>query len=343
MAESYYPFDAGAGANAVESQWRAMAQMWVTGGSGVLAGELNTLETFGDSTGLQVKVKSGRAWVRGHYYENDAQRTLSISSNSSGNPRIDRVVARLDATANTITALVITGTPAASPSAPAITQTSTTWDIPLAQVAVANGAATISAGNVTDERAYVGPLLPAVRVPSSTVRDLIITAPYAGALVDRGGRLEQYDGSAWQRMSWSTSSGRTGFKLRKAAAQSIASGVTTDISFDTEDLDSDGFISAPSATVTIPTGLGGLYIVSAQFIGPTNWVTNANYFGAVIAAGITCVLPGNAGSGGQTDRNALAAFLFQFAAGDTVTLRMAQTSGSSQNFTASLTGYRIGP
>jgi hypothetical protein len=116
MAESYWPFDAGSGASSTETRWRAMAQHWVLGGSGVLATELNKLSTIGDSTGMQVKVDTGRAWVAGHFYENDAQRTLAIASNSSGNPRIDRVVVRADFTANTITALVITGTPAASPS-----------------------------------------------------------------------------------------------------------------------------------------------------------------------------------------------------------------------------------
>lgn len=199
MAQTYHPFDAGAGANIVEAQWRAMARHWVHGGSGVLATELNKLSTIGDSTGMQVKVDTGRAWVAGHFYENDAQLTLAISSNASGNPRIDRVVIRADFTANTIAATVITGTPAASPVAPAITQSTSVWDIPLAQVAAANGAVTIAAGNVTDERPLVGPNMAAMRSPSTTARDLMVTSPQAGMMDYQSAarKLELHTGSAW--------------------------------------------------------------------------------------------------------------------------------------------------
>jgi hypothetical protein len=340
MAETYHPFDAGAGANIVEAQWRAMARHWVHGGSGVLATELNKLSTIGDSTGMQVKVDTGRAWVAGHFYENDAQRTLAIEANSSGNPRIDRVVVRADFTANTITATIIKGTPAGSPTAPAITQSTSVWDIPLAQVAVANGAVTIAAGNVTDERMLVSPTLPAMRVPSATARTLSVPSPVAGQVSDLGGRLEQYDGSAWQRVAWSTSAGRTGWRLRRAANQSIPNTTPTDISWDTEDTDTDGFITVTAATITVPTGLGGLYVIGATLSGPS-WVQNAGYTGRVIVDGTGYALP--ASGAGEPAVNAPAGMFFPLNAGSTVTVRMTQTSGSAQNFTASCYGWRVGP
>lgn len=154
MTQTYYPFDAGAGSNVAESQWTKMARLWLP--TGVIDGGLNELAVFADSTGLQVKVPSGRAWIEGHFFESDAQVTLAIAAAHPTNPRIDRVIVRVDWTANTIALAVLSGTAAGSPSAPALTQTTSTWEISLAQVAVAATATTIAPGDVTDERTTVG-------------------------------------------------------------------------------------------------------------------------------------------------------------------------------------------
>ena len=53
-ANFYGPYDAGTGANLTEDNWRKMARLWAT--SGIVAGQLNELNPFGDSTGLQAKV-----------------------------------------------------------------------------------------------------------------------------------------------------------------------------------------------------------------------------------------------------------------------------------------------
>ena len=152
MTKTYFPFDAGAGANVYESQWAEMASLWR--GTGVHPTLLNKLEVFADSSGMQVKVKSGVAWMEGFFFKSDAQETLAIAASNPTNPRIDRVVVRLDRINNNVNLAVLTGTPAGAPVVPALTQTSTTWEISLARVAVAAGATTIAAGNVTDERAY---------------------------------------------------------------------------------------------------------------------------------------------------------------------------------------------
>lgn len=152
--DTYAPFDSGAGANVTEDTWRKFARHFLA--SGVLAGVDNELECYGDSSGRQVKVKTGQAWVRGHWGEVTSEKTIPISANASGNPRIDRVVVRADFVANTVSIEVVEGTPAVSPSAPALTQSATRWEVSLAQVAVANGATSIAAGDVTDERTLVG-------------------------------------------------------------------------------------------------------------------------------------------------------------------------------------------
>lgn len=148
----YVPFDAGAGANLTEDNWRKMARHWL--GTGVLRGEDNELQVYGDSSGMQVKVKTGKAWVRGHYGESTAEKTLAIAVADATNPRIDVVVLRADFDNNLIELVVLTGTPAGSPVAPAVTQSSAIWEVALAQVAVAAAAVTIAAGNVTDARLY---------------------------------------------------------------------------------------------------------------------------------------------------------------------------------------------
>lgn len=159
MAERYFPFDAGAGANVLETDWARMGRRWLT--SGVIQGYLNALAVFADNTGMQVKLPTGAAWIEGTYYENDAQMNLAITAADPTNPRTDRVVLRVDWTANTIAAVVKTGVAAASPVAPALTQNfGVTWELLLANIQVVAAAGSILAGNVTDARSFAGPTIP---------------------------------------------------------------------------------------------------------------------------------------------------------------------------------------
>ncbi|MCP8970578.1 hypothetical protein [Ectobacillus ponti] len=153
MTQTYFPFDSGAGANATETQWSKMAKNWLP--TGVLKGVMNELLVFADSTGMQIKVNTGAAWMQGHYYESDAIVTLPIAAANATNPRVDRVALRVDWTLNTIALVVLQGTPAATPAAPALTQNTSRWEISLAQVRVDAAVATIAAAKVTDERYIV--------------------------------------------------------------------------------------------------------------------------------------------------------------------------------------------
>lgn len=154
MAITYFPFDNVA---AYEAQWMELmrplmgAQVIRTNRSHV---DLNLFEVYGDSSGMQVKVKSGSAHIEGFYVNNSAEVIKSISTSDPTNPRIDRVILKLDRTANTITLEVKTGTPAGSPVAPTLTQADPTWEMTLAQVYVGAGVSTITSGNVTDERTF---------------------------------------------------------------------------------------------------------------------------------------------------------------------------------------------
>lgn len=156
MAKTFYPFDAGAGANVLEDQWRKMAKFWCP--TGIIDGELNGLTPFGDSTGMQLKVMSGRAWIQGHYFESDAQETIPIGAAHATLVRWDILVLRADFTANTIDFAILPGTPVAVGSIITHTdwtQSSAIWEIPIAMIYVAAAISTITAASVIDWRQLV--------------------------------------------------------------------------------------------------------------------------------------------------------------------------------------------
>lgn len=82
---------------------------------------------------------------------------IQIPANASGNPRVDLICLAVDPSEdpigddgeNAINPVVVQGTPAGSPTPPAVPDK----HIALAQIAVANGFSTIVSGNITDRRA----------------------------------------------------------------------------------------------------------------------------------------------------------------------------------------------
>lgn len=152
MVQSYFPFSAGQGDGITEERWTKMAKYWL--GTGVIQAELNKLQVYADSSGMQAKVKTGAAWIQGHYYESSEEVFLPIVTADVTNPRIDRIIIRLDWSNNTMELAVLQGVPAVSPTAPAVTRNFSIWELSLAQVRVNAGATTIAAANVTDERIF---------------------------------------------------------------------------------------------------------------------------------------------------------------------------------------------
>lgn len=153
MTESYFPFDSGPGAFVTESEWAKMASRWLP--TGVMDGELGELAVSTDSSGMDVQVAAGKAWIEGHWYESDAIKTLAIAAAHATLARWDRVVLRIDWTNDTIETAVVTGTAASSPSDPALTQSATIWEIPIARVVVPAAAVDILPANIVDQRVFV--------------------------------------------------------------------------------------------------------------------------------------------------------------------------------------------
>jgi hypothetical protein len=155
MAEIYGPFDTGTGANFREAEWSKMGKTWRT--NGPLDGFENELLVYGDNTGMQVKVPTGRAWVEGFFYQNDAIKTVAVPAADATNPRKDVIVLRLDTSADTITAVLKQGVAAGSPTRPALTQAGAVWEEYLAEISVPAGDGSIEAGQVTDIRTFSTP------------------------------------------------------------------------------------------------------------------------------------------------------------------------------------------
>lgn len=115
-----------------------------------------------------VLVLPGAALVQGIAYLNDDTETLSIAANASGNARIDTIILQADYALQTVRLEVLTGTPAASPVAPSLTQSAgVLWEIPIANIAVANGFTTITNSNITQRQEWVN-APPAVYLDSLT-------------------------------------------------------------------------------------------------------------------------------------------------------------------------------
>jgi microcystin-dependent protein len=105
------------------------------------------------SPNMTVNVSAGMACIQDYWYENDGLLTLTLTAASGANPRIDRIILRLETGApRQISAKVLTGTPAGSPTAPGLTQNSSIWELSLAQIYVEKNAVTIDSGDITDER-----------------------------------------------------------------------------------------------------------------------------------------------------------------------------------------------
>lgn len=105
---------------------------------------------------INVEVKVGAAIVRGTVFISDATETLAIAANASGNPRIDTIILRKDYVLQTVRLVVKQGTPAATPVAPTLTQTDgLTWEIPLADINVANGFSTITNAVIYNRQQWV--------------------------------------------------------------------------------------------------------------------------------------------------------------------------------------------
>ena len=145
---------AASGYTQVELGYVAKVLAACSGFEGVAPGLLNECNPTANGANT-VAVNTGGALVDGKPYHNSASVDVNVpSASGAGNTRIDRIVLRAGWAAQTVRITRIAGTDAASPTAPALTQTTgTTYDISLCTVLVTEAGAV----TVTDARTMASP------------------------------------------------------------------------------------------------------------------------------------------------------------------------------------------
>lgn len=154
-------------------------------------------------------------------------------------------------------------------------------------------------------------------------------------------RLEIYSGTAWVRGPAWSSSGRTGITISRVANQSIANVTDTTITFDTETTDVDGFIAVSSDTITVPSGLGGLYAITGTVIWASSPGATSN--ARLEIGGVTGDYRTSVGASSVAfQAQVVSVGAIPLSATNTVKLRVYQGSGAAINVTARLEMWRIG-
>jgi hypothetical protein len=125
-----------------------MAKNWptlgVTAGLSVSAG-----------TGMTISVSVGGAVIQGHFFSLDTAQSLTVLPADPTYNRIDLVVVRLDWVSGDMSLAIVKGNAANVYAAAQPTTNDTTWEIPLAEIAVNTRVTSILAANITDKRFYV--------------------------------------------------------------------------------------------------------------------------------------------------------------------------------------------
>ncbi len=140
------------------SRWRDLYSNLF--GTGVIAGARVQGASGGDlaasaTSGLGWSVATGAALIKGFAAIVDTSAaTGTLSAADPSLPRIDTIVLSwaYNSGVPTLSVTQVTGTPASSPVAPTLTQTDTTYQLPLADCRVNAGATTIA--SVTDRRPF---------------------------------------------------------------------------------------------------------------------------------------------------------------------------------------------
>jgi hypothetical protein len=178
VAENSWPFY---GSETTEAQFSKWARNFAR--NGIISG-LNITP----GAGMQISVSSGSAIVQGLFYENTTSLTRAIATAPGSGSRVDKVVLRLDQTANTITVAVTSA---------ALVQNDSTWEFEIGTVTVTAGAASVTTGMISEPRPSIG----LRAIPYSTSKRP--TPPDAVALgIDTDTkRLELWIGGAWVNLS----------------------------------------------------------------------------------------------------------------------------------------------
>lgn len=124
-------------------------------GNGVFPKPTDGLQVVADSN-MNVLVKDGFGFINGYAFKNPADYQVTITTADGSLPRIDRIVLRWDLANRLMEIALLTGTPSASPTAPALTRTADRHELVLADISVAAGSTSITQSMITDRRSNTG-------------------------------------------------------------------------------------------------------------------------------------------------------------------------------------------
>ena len=189
-----------AGSYPAESDRQIQQAIYATTG---IIGTSSLAVTPNSPAGMSVRVAAGWGAIVGttqanmgvYTFYNDALTTLTVTTADPTNPRIDRVVvtvrdAYYSGAFNDVIFQVLAGTPAGSPTAPAVPANS----ISLATIAVAAATTSITSGNITDTREDVTTNLPAPQLNFGV--NTQTGTSYTTVLGDNGKLVTQSNASA---------------------------------------------------------------------------------------------------------------------------------------------------
>lgn len=280
MAEVSFPFE---NADSNEPEWQKMARHWLA--TGVITGYLNQLAVTADGLSMSVSRDTGGAWVEGFYYEDVVAKAVPIEAAHATNPRIDRIVLRLDRLANSIVVAVLKGVDDGTLALTALTQTSGVYEILVADVRVDAAVGVIAANKVTDRRAFSKNLTEAAASAAFAPK----ASPTFSGVVTSGGPIRQQAlGSVLNLLG--TGAALTGPASPAANAGGIA--VQAGSSVITTNANGDGTIPLP---VAFPAGLITALVASgdgAFEISVLNTGTGANQINITVRSSTGAVITG---------------------------------------------------
>ncbi len=133
---------------------------------------------------------------------------------------------------------------------------------------------------------------------------------------------------------------RIGCALRRVANQSVATGTSQFMNWDTEDQDTHGFITVTSGTVTIPSGQAGVYAFAFRALGSLTVATRtfaevnvtSSLAGATAEYRVVIPVAEDRASPGGVSR---------LAVGDTLVCNVFHSEAGNVNFTGNFQCWRV--
>lgn len=174
------PYDPGSPGSAVyQDRWKLMTPAFARDGIMPLVG--GEFEPYADSSGMQIHVRTGAAWVKSQFaYDLNEEKTLSVLEAHESLDRIDAVVIENNFTERIMYLRVISGEASADPEPPEVQDDEDASQMVLGHIMVPASAVTIEADKVIDLRVIGNGYLQ----PRTQVRSGVETAEFDVSKVD---------------------------------------------------------------------------------------------------------------------------------------------------------------